>query len=71
MRESNLLKGWKPLENQKVKVKQHGFWLWANNGLCHEHWQAQPGQHGREGDGWDHVVPDFYANVYRKIKSRD
>jgi len=39
-----------------LKVKQHSFWPWENNGLHHEHWQALPGQLGGEGDEQDHGV---------------
>ena len=40
-----------------------------NNGLCHGHPQAQPGQVGGEGDGQDHGVPDFFCQSEQKIKA--
>ena len=51
------------LENYTKRYKQHGFWLWDNNGLRLGHWQAQHGQLGEEGDGRDHGVSDFFSKV--------
>ena len=41
-----------------------------NNGLCHGHPQAQPGQVGGEGDGQNHGVPDFFCQSVQKDKSK-
>ena len=51
-------KGKKCVENSTLETFERGLQkiipkgqtAWDNNGLCHGHWQGQPGELGREGD---------------------
>ena len=55
-----------PLENYTKRSNSMDFGL-KNNGLCHAHLQAQPGQRSEKGVGQDHGVTylDFLSKVQR------